>query len=83
MISRKSAPDANDVRVIIDLPWPPTANRYWRNVNGPAIVGVGTWTSSSSSKSLPNRLALRIDTRTGPWSRSCPCTRRDDPVSAC
>lgn len=24
--------------VTIDLPWPPTANRYWRNVNGRMVL---------------------------------------------
>ncbi|MBC7351925.1 MAG: RusA family crossover junction endodeoxyribonuclease [Thermogutta sp.] len=29
---------ADQASVTIDLPWPPTANRYWRNVNGRMVL---------------------------------------------
>ena len=27
-----------DSQITLDLPWPPTANRYWRNVNGRMVL---------------------------------------------
>ena len=31
--------DPESVQTItLDLPWPPTANRYWRNVNGRMVL---------------------------------------------
>jgi len=34
--------DPESVQTItLDLPWPPTANRYWRNVQGRMVISRG------------------------------------------
>jgi crossover junction endodeoxyribonuclease RusA len=59
--------DRPEARVTLTMPWPPTINTYWRNVNGRTILSragreyrTNTLAQLHGTGSVPGRIAVTI-----------------------